>query len=346
MIDREPAGGRPRGPGRGRRPWWAVALVTLAVAGCSGEGSAPGPAAGGSAASGTAPPRRGTIGVSLLTLENPFFRVIGDTITEEGRRRGYETLVLSADKDPARQAAQVRDFLVRGVVAIVLSPCESRAVVPAIQEANAAGVPVLTVDIPCREPGIQLVTQIATDNLGGGREAGRAMIEALGPRGGRVAILHFKQAESCRLRVQGFREVIDAHNASGGAKIEIVAELEGGAAKDLSHRAAEDLLQAHPDLAGIFAINDPSALGAATALEKAGRAEQVVLIGFDGQLEGKQAIRDGRIYADPIQFPDQMGREVVAAIEKHYLGEPLEPELLIPTRLYRRADAEQDPALR
>ena len=289
---------------------------------------------------------RGTIGVSLLTLENPFFKVIGDTITAEAGKHGYETVVLSADKDAARQANQVKDFLVRKVSAIVLSPCESRAVVPVIQEANAAGVPVFTVDIQCREPGVKIVSQVATDNVGGGREAARALIEALGARGGKIAILDFKQAESCRLRVQGFREVIDAHNAASPSKVEVVTELEGGAAKDTSFRATEDALQAHPDLRGIFAINDPTALGAVAALEKANKAADVQVVGFDGQPEGRQAIKEGKIYADPVQFPDRMGVEVVRAIVRHSRGEEVEPELLIPTRLYRKADAEQDPGLR
>ena len=146
--------------------------------------------------------------------------------------------------------------------------------------------------------------------------------------------------------MKGFREVVDAHNASGKAKIEIVTELESGGAKDIGFKAAEDALQAHPDLRGVFAINDPAALGARGALEKAGKAQQVVIIGFDGQPEGKQAIKDGKIYADPIQFPDKMGVQIVDAIVRHSKGETLPPQMLIPTSLYRKADALKDPELK
>ncbi|MEY4814676.1 MAG: D-ribose-binding periplasmic protein precursor [Verrucomicrobiota bacterium] len=288
---------------------------------------------------------KGTIGVSLLTLDNPFFKVIGDNITAEGKRRGYETIVVSGDKDVAKQGNQIKDFIVKKVSAIVLSPCDSKSIIPVIQEANAAGIPVFTVDIPCNEPGVKIVTQIATDNYGGGKEAGQAMIEALGEAGGKIAVLHFKQAESCLLRVKGFREVIDAHNASGKAKITIATELESGGAKDVGYKAAEDALQAHPDLRGIFAINDPAALGARGALEKAGQT-QVLIVGFDGQPEGKQAIKDGKIYADPIQFPDKMGVRIVDAIVRHSKGETLPPQMLIPTSLYRKADAMKDPELK
>jgi len=283
----------------------------------------------------------------LLTLQNPFFKVIGDSLTTEAAKAGYETLVVSADNDVARQSNQVKDFIVKRCAAIVLSPADSKSIVPVIQEANAAGIPVFTVDIPCNEPGVKIVTQIATDNFSGGKEAGRAMIEALDGNGGKVGILDLKQVESCILRVKGFKEVIAEHNSkSPTAKIEIVAELDGGGAKDKGFKVAEDMLQAQPELRGIFAINDPSALGARAALEKAGRADQVLLVGFDGQPEGLQAIKAGKIYADPIQFPDKMGIEIARAIIKYSEGARLPAQVLIPTALYRKADAMKDPSLR
>jgi len=107
---------------------------------------------------------RGTIAVSLLTLENPFFKIIGDHLAAEAKAQGFETLIVSADKDMAKQGNQVKDFIVKGVDAIVLSPCDPKSVVPVIQEANAAGIPVFTVDIPCPDPAAKVVTQIATDN--------------------------------------------------------------------------------------------------------------------------------------------------------------------------------------
>ena len=132
----------------------------------------------------------------------------------------------------------------------------------------------------------------------------------------------------------------------GAGKVQIVSELPGGGAKDAGYKAAEDMLQAHSDLAGIFAINDPSALGARAAVEKANRTDSVKLIGFDGQPEGKQAIKEGKIYADPIQFPDRIGREAARVIARYFQGEEVRPQILIPTTLYRRADGLKDPSLR
>lgn len=291
-------------------------------------------------------PARGTIGVSVLTLTNPFFKVIADSFADEARKSGFEVIVVSGDFDVARQQNQVKDFIVKGVDAIVLCPCDSRAIGPVIQEANHEGIPVFTADIACLVKEAKVVCHLATDNYGGGKQAGQAMIEALGPVGGKVVILDFKQAESCLLRVKGFKEVIDEHNNKGRGRIDIVAELPGDGQKDRGYKAAEDALQAHQDLAAIFAINDPSALGARAAVEKAGKTEQIKIIGFDGQPDGKQAIKEGKIYADPIQYPDKIGAMTFAAIMSYFAGEDVPAEQLIPTGLYRRADAMKDPSLK
>ncbi len=184
-----------------------------------------------------------TIGVSVLTLTNPFFKEIADKITEEAAKHGYEVIVTSGDEDVAKQQNQVKDFIVRRVNAIVLCPCDSKAIGPVIQEANQAGIPVFTADIACLAPGAQVVSHIATDNLGGGKEAAKAMIEALGEAGGKIVILDFKSVESCILRVQGFKEAIDAHNKDRTTgKISIVAELPGEGRKEKGYKAAEDAL--------------------------------------------------------------------------------------------------------
>jgi ribose transport system substrate-binding protein len=312
---------------------WRLLLIVLILPLCAGCGDAK-------------PPKR-TIGLSLLTLTNPFFKEIADTMTEEAAKHGYDVIVVSGDQDVAKQDKQVKDFLVRKVDAIVLCPCDSKAIGPVIQEANAAGVPVFTVDIGSLAPQAKVVTHIATDNYSGGKQAGEAILEVVGETGGKVAILDHRMVESCILRVKGFKEVLDAHNAQpGAAQVKVVSELPSGGSKDQGYKSMEDLLQAHPDLKAIFAINDPSALGARAALEKAGKAERIKIIGFDGQPEGKQAIKDGKIYADPTQYPDQIGRKAALTISKYFEGEAVPSEILIPTGLYRKADGENDPSLK
>jgi ribose transport system substrate-binding protein len=284
-----------------------------------------------------AAPARPVIGLSVLTLTNPFFQEIADNLQKEAAEHGYDVVVVSGEFDAARQQNQVKDFIVRKAAAIVLCPCESKAVGPAIQEAHDAGIAVFTCDIACLAPEAKfVVTHVATDNYDGGRQAAHALLEALGDAGGKIAILHYPAAESCLLRVAGFKEVIEAHNRNGGAAVKIIAELPCSGVKDLGYKAAEDLVQTYPDLAGIFAINDPSALGARAALEKADKDDQVKIVGFDGQPEGKQAIKEGKIYADPVQYPDRIGRETARIIARYFEGEKVSAQVLIPTGLYRR----------
>ncbi len=327
-----------------------LAVVFVAASGCGGGSSetpqAPATPGGNAGTPESAPSSRGAIGFSALTLKNPFFKIIADNMAAEGRKHGFDVIVVDAERDPKTQAEHVDSFIAQNVTAIVLNPVDREAVGTAIRSANDAGIPVFTCDLQCEAPGITIAGHVGTDNVQGGRLAGEAMLEALQEQGGKVLILHFAQANSCVERVQGFREVIDRHNTEHPDESIELFELEGGGLQDEGFRATSDALQTHPDLRGIFAINDPSALGAWTALQQAGRQDQVVIVGFDGQLEGKQAIRDGKIYADPIQFPDQMGVITVQNIAKYLDGEDFEEVQLIPTELYRQENALQDPELK
>jgi ribose transport system substrate-binding protein len=282
--------------------------------------------------------KSGTIGVSVLTMTNPFFKEIADTITADAKKLGLDVIAVSGERNASTQYAQVKDFIEKRVSAIVLTPCDSRAVGAAIREANAAGVPVFTADIACLDPGAKVVCHVATDNYAGGREAAKAVMKGLDNQG-KVAIIDFPQVESVQLRTRGFRDEL----ADAKSPIEIVGAYPGGGVKDEGFKATQDALTAHKDLAGIFAINDPSALGAYAAVEKAGLAGKILIVAFDGQPEGKQAIKDGKIYADPVQFPDQIGHKTVDAITQYLEGTPPEKQILIPTKLYFKEDAQREP---
>lgn len=289
---------------------------------------------------------KGTIGYSMLTSGNPFFMVIADTMKEEAAKHGYKVEVVSGDRDAKKQADQIDDFIVKGVRAIVLNPCDSKSIGAAIKRANDKGIPVFTNDLAYDGDAAEVVCHIATDNYQGGRLAGEAMVRLLKETGGKVAVLHFPQAESCQLRVKGFTEVLDAHNKiEGNPPIEIVATLDGGGVRDEGQVAARDALGANPDLAAIFAINDPSALGARAYLESVNKEDQVKIIGFDGAMEGKKAILEGKIVCDPIQFPDVMGQKTIENIVKYFNGDEVPKEILIPSELYYQEDAQNDPAL-
>ncbi len=280
------------------------------------------------------------IGISVLSLRNPFFKTIADTFRTEAENGGYEVFVEDGDNDLEKQHQQVKSFLQRKTAAIVLCPTRANGLGETIAKANAAKVPVFTADLACLDTNCEIVAHIATDNQSGGRLAARAMIKALGDAGGKVAIIHFPDAESCQLRVRGFEQVIEEHNAKAERKIELIKPYrDGKGEREPGRQAAAALLDLNPQ--GIFAINDPSALGALVAVEEARKNRGLGLIhivSFDGQKEGIDAIEAGKFYDEPMQFPEEIARKTYAAIRDYFAGKRPAPLQLIPTKLYRHPE--------
>ena len=316
-----------------------ISASVIALGSCGGKKPDDNSASGGT-------PKRGTIGATCMTTSNPFFKVIEENMRDEAAKHGYDLIYLGCDNDVSEQQKQIKNFIVQKVAAIALNPADSKAIGTSVIEANSAGIPVFTFDVKVQAPGATVVSHVGTDNAQGGELAGQAMVEALGESGGKVVIIDYRAVESCTERVKGFKKVIDAHNASAAGEIEIVAELPGEGDRAKGFKAAEDALQTEPDLNGIFAINDPSGLGAVGALKKAGKLDQVTVVAFDGMPAGLQAIKDGEIYADPVQHPDKIGRETIKTIIAHLSGEGVPASIDIPASLYTKADADKDPSLK
>ena len=281
-------------------------------------------------------PKQGStlkIGVTLLTRTHPFYQDLEDGHKEAGTAAGCELLVTAGEFDVARQKDQINDFIVRKVDAIIVSPCDSRSIGTAIKAANDAGIPVFTADIACLAEGVRVISHIASDNVAGGMLAARAIADAIGGAG-TVAIIDHPEVESVIQRVRGFEDELARHSG-----IEIVAKLSGHGVKDQAFRTAEDILQAHPTLSAIFGINDDSALGALAAVEKAGKADRVKIVGFDAVPEAREAIKAGRIYADVVQQPREIGKKTLEAISAYFSGAAVAPSILVPCALYTQADA-------
>ncbi len=274
-----------------------------------------------------------TVGVTVLTMTHPFFLDLVDELKAEAERANIEVVLVSSEFDVARQKDQMSDFIVQQVDAIILCPSDSKAIGTAIKEANEAGIPVFTADIAALVDDVDVVAHIGIDNFNGGVMAGETAVEALGGNG-KVAIIDHPEVESVIQRTSGFLQAVEQANA-GGSDIELVSRLPGSGAMDKSFKAAEDMLQAHPDLDLIFGINDETALGALAAIEKAGKAGQVQVIGFGGKVEAKKAVDEGKLYADVITYPRQIGSRSIQAVVAYMNGEKMPAEQLIPTEMYR-----------
>ncbi len=262
---------------------------------------------------------RKVIGVSLLTKEHVFYRDLEKGLRESAQKHNFDLIINSGDWDLAKHQAQIENYIVQKVDAIIVCPVDSKGIGPAIQKANAAGIPVFTADI--KAEGGRIVSQIASDNVAGGRLAAEYLAKLLHGKG-EVAIIDQPITQSVIDRVRGFMEVISKH-----PEIRVVARPSGDGVRDKAMKAAEDLLQGFPNLAGIFGINDDSALGALAAVEAAGR-KGIVIVGFDGIPEARQAIlRGSALKADVVQYPIEIGRITIETIEKHLSGESVPPDI-------------------
>ncbi len=239
----------------------------------------------------------------------------------EAQKYGYTVNVVDASRDNSKQQSQVEDFISQKVAAIVLTPYDSQAIGSAIVEANKAGIPVFTADIANGSNQGTVVSHIASDNVQGGGQAGKLMCAARS-RGGPVAILDEPEVTSVQDRVKGFKAAL----AAGCPKVTIVADIDGGGERAKASSATEDILQSHKDLKGIFGINDDSALGAAKAVEAAGLAGKIAVIGYDATPEARDAIKAGTMYGDAIQHPDQIGAKTIDAIADSFAGKPVPQE--------------------
>ncbi|HCQ33890.1 MAG TPA: sugar ABC transporter substrate-binding protein [Verrucomicrobiales bacterium] len=288
--------------------------------------------------SGTA--SKGTIGMTCQNLNNPFFQLIAQEMEKAAEAAGYTLNAMDGKGDAALQNTQIDEFITQKCDAIFLNPADSKASGSGVRAAHAAGIPVFTFDIQMEDPEVQrLVTyHVGSDNYQGGRLAGESMMKVTGDTG-KVGIITLPEANSCKKRVDGFKDYLMENNS----KLEIVIELNGKGDRVKGAEVAADMLTAHGDLVGIFGINDPCALGAWASVKEAGKLEQITIIGFDGSPDGKIGVFEKQLYDTPMQFPRQMATKTVENFLKYVAGESFDALEFMPCEHYYFADAEKDP---
>ncbi|MFQ5654656.1 MAG: substrate-binding domain-containing protein, partial [Planctomycetota bacterium] len=258
---------------------------------------------------GSGAPAAKRIGVSLLTQQHDFYKDLEAGMRAAAAEAGYELIVMSAEFDAARQATQLENFVTQRVAAAVICPCDSTGVVQAIGRLNRAGIPVFTADIAAG--GGDVVCHVASDNVQGGRLAASTLAMLL-DREGDVIVIDHPEVSSVQERVAGFLEEMERWPG-----IRIIDRPSAGGMRDKAFAVTQDKLQANPQLRGIFAINDDSALGALSALSALGNRD-VVIVGYDATAEARQEIlRGGPLKADVVQHPRDIGRRTIEVVERH-----------------------------
>jgi ribose transport system substrate-binding protein len=264
------------------------------------------------------------IGLSVSTLNNPFFVTLRDGAQSAADEAGAELIVSDAQNDTAQQQDDIQNFVTQQVNVILVNPVDSDAVVPAIEAANQANIPVIALDRGAS--GGEIASTIASDNVQGGNLAGEELIRLVGS--GSVAQLEGTPgADPARDRGQGFQDAIDAQSA-----VEVVASQSANFDRAEGLNVAENILQANPDIAGIFAQNDEMALGAVQALGGSA-GDDVKVVGFDAIEDALSAIQDGTMNATVAQQPAEIGSLGVENAISVINGESVEENIPVEVQL-------------
>ena len=254
------------------------------------------------------------LGAALLTQTHVFYQDMVSAMQEEAQKQGYSLYVQYAEFDSAKQNSQIETFVTQKVDAIIVAPVDSAGIAPAIAEARNKDIPVFTADVAAHNADV--VAHIASDNVKGGGILAEYLAKILGEKG-TVAIIDHPVAASVQERVAGFEQALSKY-----PNMKIIQKVPGEGQRDKAFKAAQDLLQATPDLNAIFGINDDSALGALAAVEAAGLQDKIVIVGYDGTPEARDAILNGKaLKADTVQFPKEIGKKTIETITSFFKGD-------------------------
>lgn len=267
------------------------------------------------------------IGLSISTLNNPFFVTLKEGAEKAAKEANVSLTVVDAQNDPAKQTSDIEDLIQQGVDIILINPTDSSAVASAIESANKANIPVITVDRSA--DGGEVVAHIASDNVAGGKMAGEFIIEALKDGGNIVELEGIPGSSAARERGEGFHQVIDK-----ASNIKVVAKqaADFDRAKGLS--VMENILQSQKDIKAVFAHNDEMALGALEALEAHGMKD-VIVVGFDATDDAVKAVQEGKMAATIAQKPALIGENAVKTALKVVNGETVEKFIPVPLELVK-----------
>src|SRR5437868_2897258 len=303
----------------------SAAVLALSLAACSSSVESGKAGEQGNPGDKAVVPSNVTIGMSVSTLNNPYFVELRKGAEEEAKTKGVKLTVTDAQNDASQQVNQVQNFASQNMKAIIVNPVDSNAAAPAVKAADRAKIPVIAVD---REvTGAKVAQTVASDNVAGGRQAAQELAKQIGEKGEVVVLEGVPGTSAARERGQGFTEGIAAY-----PNIKVVAKQPADFDRTKGLDVMTNLIQSQPGITGVFAENDEMALGAIKALgAKAGRTVKVV--GFDGTPDGLKAIENGTLAATIAQQPKLLGKQAVEAAVKAVSGETLVAMVAVPVKV-------------
>ncbi len=266
------------------------------------------------------------IGMVLSTLNNPFFVNMKDGAEKEAEKLGYDLVVLDSQNDPAKERANVEDLLQLGVIALLINPTDSDAVVKTVEVANKSNIPVITLDRQAN--GGKITSHIASDNIKGGEYVLDKFKDEKGPINV-VEIQGIPGASATRDRGEGFHNIMDKNDKFNFISIQ-AADFD----RQKGLQVMENIIQANPNIQVVFAHNDEMALGAVKAIKASGI--NALVIGFDGNDDAKDSIDANEMTATIAQQPDLIGALGVELANKIYKGESIKNKIAADLKVYTK----------
>jgi len=260
------------------------------------------------------------LGFILGSREHAFYCSIEEGINAAAAEMGFEAVVLESDLNGAIASERIENLVVEGCDAISLSVNDPTGCTPAIEAADAEGVPMFAFDCTSSETDV-IKCFVGTDNFQGGVVGGEATIaklEELGlTDGATVGIIAYPEPQSCIDREQGWYSVIDQYKEQYNLNVVNIGNYRGDAGT--AESLMSDALTQYPDMACIFTVGDPACIGALAAIKAAGAP--TTMIGFDANPEAHEAILDaenGKIwFADVAQNPYEIGYQIAQQMVKY-----------------------------
>jgi ribose transport system substrate-binding protein len=266
------------------------------------------------------------IGVSVADQKNPFYIEILDGM-KVATKPEDQLIIIDAEFRADKQMTDIETLIQDKVDVILIDPVDSKGIQGSLLALQNAKIPIITYNSAVEDKSL-VQSNIATDNVMAGRLIGEALGNELNGQG-TVVMLTYNIAEVCLDRANGFKESIAKFPG-----ISIVAEQElNPPGVDTGLNAMENMLQAYPNVNGVFALNDPSAIGAASACESAKKLDSIKIVGVDGSAAGIEAINAGRLLASAAQDPVAIGRISVETAYKVLQGQQVESDIKVPTTL-------------
>jgi ribose transport system substrate-binding protein len=313
-------------------PKLILTVAILAVALGCGKSAQP-PAQDSKTASTAQPQAKGRLfGVVFQTMNNPFFVELNAGLKEVIEAHGDTLVTLDSQFNSLKQKNDISDLLLKGVATLFINPVNWEGIKGSLLQAKEKGVPSIVVDAPVKDEELVLC-QVASDNVEAGRLAARALAQVRRPA--KIVVLHHSVNKACIDRVDGFKEELAKY-----PDMQIIDTQEGQGTTEGGRPVMRDLLGRFPDLNAVFPINDPSAFGAISALESAGKLKDVTVVTVDGSQEGVTAIKAGKLHSSSAQFPREIGKIAAQKAYDNLEGKPVEKDVKVRVELITKENAD------